>query len=117
MPMSSYKRPHGNIDQSGHGSHNSFGGNVSKGATGNKLNWWHLKDAKADFKSPLKSYNSDKKVKREKATSGSKSYDSWNKAKVKLCEGDFNKRRRTNACINCASLIVPSQNPDCLRVL
>jgi hypothetical protein len=60
MPMTSYKRSHGNISQGGHGSHNRFGGNGSKGASGSKLNWGHLKDAKADFESPLKSCNSDK---------------------------------------------------------
>jgi len=104
VPMLSYKRPHDSIriSQSSHGIHSSFGGDGSKGASGNTLNWGHLKDAKADFKSPLKSYNSDKKVKHEKATSGSKSYDSWNKAaKAKLTEDEFNKRCRTNVCINC----------------
>ena len=61
MPMPSYKRSHGNIGQSNHGSHNCFGGNGSKGDSAIKLNWGHPKDAKADFKSPLKSYNPDKK--------------------------------------------------------
>ena len=80
MLMQSYKRHHGSIGQSSHDSHTSFGGSGSKGAFGSKLNWGHLKDAKPDFNSPLKSYNSDKKVKHEKATSCSKNYDSWNKA-------------------------------------
>jgi ribosomal protein L14E/L6E/L27E len=93
MPMPSYKRHIGIIGQSSHGNHNAFGGNGSKGASDHKLNWGHLKDAKASFKSPLKSYNFDKKVKHEKATSGSKSYDSWNKAKAELTEDEFNKRR------------------------
>jgi hypothetical protein len=101
MPMPSYKRPHGSIGQSGHGSHNSFGGNGSRGASRSKLTWGHFKDAMPNFKSPLNSCNSDKKVKREKATSGSKSNNSWNKAKAKLTKDEFNKRRRTNACINC----------------
>jgi hypothetical protein len=61
MPMPSYKRPHGSIGQSSHDNHNSFGGNGSKGAYGNKLFWRHLKDAKAYFKSLLKSYNSNNK--------------------------------------------------------
>ena len=104
MPMPSYKCPHGSIGQSSHGSHNSFGGNGSKGAFGSKLTWGHLKDAKADFKSPLKSYNSDKKVKHEKTTSCSKSYDSWNNAKAKLVEDEINKRRRNNACISCGEV-------------
>ena len=73
MPMPQYTRLHGNIVQISHGSHNSFGGNGSKGAFGSTLTWRHLKDAKANFKSPLKSYNYDKKVKHERATSGSKS--------------------------------------------
>jgi hypothetical protein len=62
----------------------------------------HIKNAKADFKSQTKSYISEKKVNHERYTSGSKSHDSWSKAKVKLIDDEFNKRRRTNACINCA---------------
>ena len=38
MPMPSYKRPHGCIGQSSHGSHNTFGGNGSTGASCSKLN-------------------------------------------------------------------------------
>jgi hypothetical protein len=57
----------------------------------------HRKDAKEDFKSPSKSYIYDKKVKHEKATTGSKSYDTWNKVEAKLTEDESNKRRRTNA--------------------
>jgi len=93
MPMPSYGRPHGSIGQSTHGSHTNFGGNGSKGIFDSKLNWGHLKDAKADFKSPLKSYNSDEKANNEKTSSGSKSFDSWNKAKAKLTEDEFNRRR------------------------
>jgi hypothetical protein len=93
VPMPSYKRFHGSISHGSHVNHNSFGGNGSKGAFGSKLAWGHLKDAKADFKSPLKSYNSDSKVKHEKATSGSKSYDFRSKAKAKLTKDEFNKRR------------------------
>jgi hypothetical protein len=54
MPMPSYKRPHDSIGQSIHGSHINFGGNGSKDVIGSKFNRGHLKDAKADFKSPLK---------------------------------------------------------------
>ena len=36
-PMSLYKRPHGSIGQSSHGSHNNFGGNIIKGASGSNL--------------------------------------------------------------------------------
>jgi hypothetical protein len=102
--MPSYKRPQGGIDQSNHGSHNNFGGNRSKCAFGSKLNWGILKDTKADFKSPLKSYNSDNKVKHEEATSCSKNYDSRNKTKAKLTEDGLNTRRRNNACINCGEV-------------
>ena len=59
---------------------------------------------KSDFKSLSKPYNFDKKVKYEKSGSGSKSYDSWSKAKAKLTEDEFNKRRRTNACIHCGEV-------------
>jgi hypothetical protein len=51
MSMSSYKRPHGNIGQSSHGKHISFGDNGIKGASNIKLSWGNLKDAKADFNS------------------------------------------------------------------
>ena len=102
--MPPYKRSHGNIGQSSHGSHNNFGGNGSKGPFASKSNWGQHKDAKADFKSPSKSYNSDKIIKYEKVALGSKSYDSWNKAKAKLTEYMFNKRRRTTACANCGEV-------------
>jgi len=98
MPMPSYKRSHGIIGQSSHNNQNSFRGNGSKGAAASKLNWGHPKDAKAVFKSPFKSFNSDQKIKYEEATSGFKIYDSWNKDKAKLTEDEFNKRRRNNAC-------------------
>jgi hypothetical protein len=62
MPMPPYTCSHGNIGQSSHDGHNNFGGNGSKGASASKLNWGHPKDVKADFKSPLKSYNSDKNI-------------------------------------------------------
>ena len=80
----------------------------------------HLKDAKADFNSPLMSYNSDKKVKHEEDTSGSKSYDSWNKAKAKLTKDELNTRHRANACMNFGEAghkFSNCQNPDYLRVL
>ena len=69
MPMSSNKRPHGSIGKSNHGNHGSFGGSGSKGASSSKITRAHLKDAKADFKSPSKSYTSHKEIKQhEKAT-------------------------------------------------
>jgi hypothetical protein len=33
-----------------------------------------------------------------------KSFESWNKAKGKLTDVEYNKRRRTNACINCGEV-------------
>jgi len=39
------------------------------------------------------------------------SYDSWNKAKAKLTEDEFKKRRRTNGCINCG--VAGHRFPDC----
>jgi hypothetical protein len=104
MSMPSYKCYHGITGQINYGSHNNFKGNERKGASGRKLNWRHLKDAKADLKSPSRSNYFDKKVKHEKTTSGSKSYDSWNKAKTKLTEDEFNKSRRANACISCGEV-------------
>ncbi len=62
MPMPPYTRSRGNIGQSSHGSHNNFEGNGSKGASASKSNWRQPEDAKVDFKSPSKSYNSDKKL-------------------------------------------------------
>jgi len=104
MPTPPYKRSQGSIGQSSHGNHNNFGGNGSKGASATKSNWGQPKDVKANLKSPVKSCNSDKKIKYEKAASCSKSYDSWNKAKANLTENEFNKRRRANACINCGEI-------------
>ena len=63
MPMPPYTRSHGNIGQSSHVSHNDFVGSGSKGASASKFNWGHPKDVNANFKSPLKSYNSNKKHK------------------------------------------------------
>jgi len=69
IPMPPYKRSHGNIGQSNRCSHNNFEGNKSKGASASKSNWGQPKDAKADFKSPLKPYDFDEKTKYEKAAS------------------------------------------------
>jgi hypothetical protein len=86
MSMPPYKRSHGSICQRSHGNHNNFGGNGSKADSASKSNWGQPKDMKVDFKSLSKSYISDKQFKYEKSASGSKSYDSWNKAKAKLAE-------------------------------
>jgi len=122
MPMPPYKLPDGSISQSNHG---SFRGNGSKGAASSKITWGHLKDAKADFKSPSKSYISDKKLKRERViTTGSNSYDS--RKSTRLRQSSLSTRP-TNiiepmlalivmTSVIC-SLIAPSQNPDSLRVL
>ena len=104
MPMPPYKRSHDNIGQSNHGSHTNFGVNGSKGASASKSNWGQPKDVKANFKSPSKSYNSNKQIKYEKSGSESKNYDSCNNVKARLVDDEFNKRRRTNACINCGEV-------------
>jgi hypothetical protein len=42
--------------------------------------------------------------KRKVAFEKDKSFESWNKAKGKLTDDEYNKRRRTNACINCGEV-------------
>ena len=42
--------------------------------------------------------------KRKVAFEKEKSFDYWNKGKGKLTEDEYNKRRRTNACINCGEV-------------
>jgi hypothetical protein len=43
-------------------------------------------------------------VKHNGGAFGSKTYDSWNKAKDKLTTGKYNKCRRANACIDCGEV-------------
>jgi hypothetical protein len=42
--------------------------------------------------------------KRKVAFEKDKPFESWNKAKDKLTEEEYNKRRRTKACINCGEV-------------
>jgi hypothetical protein len=101
MTTSTFKHPNSGNNQNSRGSSGSFGGNANKGASSSRGPWGHLKDAKADFKGQSKSA---KQVKRERDIADPKGYDSWNKAKAKLTEAEFSKRRRTNACINCGEV-------------
>jgi hypothetical protein len=122
MPTPSYKRPQGNIAQNNHGNSGNFGGNGSKGISGNRKSLRYQTDTKADFKSPPNSHISDKKVKYNESASGFKSYDLGNKAKDKFTTNEYNKRRRKNLeliLVRSATqfMVVPSQNLDCLRVL
>jgi hypothetical protein len=94
IPSPSYKRPQGSIGQSNHDSRGSFGGNSIKGIFGNMGSGGHPRDAKADFKSLSKSHISDKIVKHNGGAFGSKSCDSWNKAKDQLTTDEYNKRCR-----------------------
>ena len=98
MPTPSYKRHRCSIGQSSHDIHGNFGGNEE--ISGNRSSCGHPKDAKTVFKGLSKPQISDKKVKRKGGTFGSKSYDSWNKAKDKLTADVYNKLRQENACIN-----------------
>ncbi len=45
----------------------------------------------------------NKNVKRERSDS-EKNFESWNKAKKRLSTNEYNKRRKTNACINCGEV-------------
>ena len=45
----------------------------------------------------------DRNFKR-KVSTNDKGFESWNKAKSKLIDEEFNKRRRTFACINCGEI-------------
>ncbi len=102
--MPSFKHSYGSNNQNNRGSSGSFGGNGNKGAYSSKEHWNHPKDVKAGFKGSSKPSISGKHVKRKRSTSDSKGYDSWNKAKAKLNADEYNKRRRTNGCINCGEI-------------
>ncbi len=68
--------------------------------------WSSKGNASPDSKG--KSFDSKK---RKVAFEKDKPFESWNKAKAKLTEEEYNKRRRTNACINCGE--VGHQFSDC----
>jgi len=104
MPMPPYKRSHGRIGQSSHGSHNNFGGNGSKSAFGRKLNWGHSKDVKADFKSPRGLTFLTKKGSTRKLRRVLKATTRETRLRQKIIEDELHKRRQTNACINCGEV-------------
>ncbi len=105
VPMPSFKHSYVSNNQNIRGISGSFGGDGNKGASSSKEHWNHPKDVKANFKGSSKPSISGKHyVNRERIISNSKGYDSWNKAKAKLTADEYNKRRRTNACINCGEI-------------
>ncbi len=65
--------------------------------------WSKSKDGASGSKGFTKSAGNDKGSKR-KVSFTEKPYESWNKAKSKLTEEEYNKRRRTNSCINCGEV-------------
>jgi hypothetical protein len=99
VPMSKRLQP-ANFGQNVFGSHGSFGAGSSRGVSNTSKHGVHFKSAKAAFKEPSKSTAFSKHLKRERSDDN-KSYDSWNKAKKRLTSDEFNRRRNTNACINC----------------
>ncbi len=104
MTQPNFKRPQlSNFGQKHFGNHGSFGGSDHKGASGSKGPWGQSKDDKADFKGPSKSTSFNKNMKRERSDS-EKNYDSWNKAKKRLTTNEYNRLRKTNACINCGEV-------------
>ncbi len=58
---------------------------------------------KSGATSDLKSKGFDPKI-RKVAFEKEKPFESWKKAKGKLTEEEYNKRRRINACINCGKV-------------
>jgi hypothetical protein len=75
----------------------------------NKDKWAKIK-TDPNAKAPV-----DKSGKRKVSFSdtNNKGFDQWNKAKSKLTEEEFNKRRRTFACINCGE--VGHKFADCTK--
>jgi hypothetical protein len=84
------------------GSNGSFSSNNNKGFSVTKK-WSKSKDGASGSKGFTKSAGIDKGSKR-KVSFTEKPYEAWNKAKSKLTEEEYNKRRRTNACINCGEV-------------
>ncbi len=102
MTPLTFKRPqHAHFWHNNFCSHNIFGGNGSKYAFNNTGPWGQPKDAKVSFKSLVKSAMFDKGAKRERSSSDSMNYDSWNTTKKRLYDKEFDKRcRSANACIS-----------------
>ncbi len=98
-----FKRPQqSNFGQNTFGSHGNSGSSGQKDASSSKGPWGQSKDAKADLKVPSKS-TPFKKMNREQSGSV-RNYDSKNLAKKRLSADEFNRRRKTNACINCGEV-------------
>ena len=104
MTQPNFKRPQlSNFGQKNSGSHGSFGGSGQKGASSSKGPWGQSKDEKADFKGSSKSVSFNNNLKREKSDT-ERNFESWNRAKKRLSTNEYNKRRKTNACINCGEV-------------
>ena len=105
MPMTSYKRPRGSIGHNGHVSYGNFGKMLANVLLVARL-LGGIKKMLKQILNPSKSHVSDKKAKCNSFVFKSEyiNYDSWNKAKDKLTADEYNKRRRTNACINCGEV-------------
>jgi hypothetical protein len=104
MTQPTSKRPQfSNSGQKNSGSHGSFGGSGQKGASSSKGPWGQSKDEKADFKGSSKSVSFNNNLKREKSDT-ERNFESWNRAKKRLSTNEYNKRRKTNACINCGEV-------------
>ncbi len=75
----------------------NFIGSGSKGFSDSK--WYKSKDDSSNSKGFTKSAGSDMGSKR-KVSFTEKPFETWKKAKSKLTEEEYSKRRRTMACIN-----------------
>ncbi len=69
----------------------------------NAKKWFKSENTASTSKGFTKSPGIDKNSKR-KLNFTDKLFQSWNKAKSKLTEEEYNKRRRTNAHINCGEV-------------
>ena len=82
----------------------SFSDSGSKGFSNSKK-WSKSRDGSSNSKGFAKSSGHDKGSSgKRKVSFTEKPFESWNKAKSKLTEEEYNKRRRTNACINCGDV-------------
>jgi hypothetical protein len=85
------------------GSSGNFSNNGSKQFSDSKKMSKSKNGASTSKSFTTKSVGIDKKSKRKVAFTN-KPFESYNKAKSKLNEEEYNKRRRTNACINCGEV-------------
>ena len=101
-PMSKRLQSTG-FGQNTFGSHGNFGANNSKGVSNTMKSWGHSKSVKADFKESSRSVTFNKQTRRDR-NDNSKNYESWNKAKKRLTSDEINRRRNTDACMNCGEV-------------